>query len=158
MDGTDDTGVQVMQELLYTKDSLQDEIALSSSAKLVSMVLSLATTQARVMELTSWLRIHRCSPAPRRNRMCTGCYRRICSRTRSVPCLERNSTPAASGHVASCSGEPNLILRARQMSHCQRGQPLTSLCKAERHGSIEARAHGMGCPQSLPGRLFGPFR
>lgn len=77
MDGTDDTGVQVMQELLYTKDSLQDEITLSSSAKLVSMVLYLATIQARVMELTSWLRNHKCSPAPRRNRMCTDCYRRI---------------------------------------------------------------------------------
>lgn len=34
--------------------------------------------------------------------------------------------------VASCSGDPNLILRARQMSHCQRGQPLMSLCKTER--------------------------
>lgn len=77
MDGTDDTGVQVMEELLYTKDSLQDEIALSSSAKLVSMVLRLATFPAGVMELTSWLQIHRCSPAPRRHRMCTGCYRRI---------------------------------------------------------------------------------
>lgn len=29
------------------------------------------------MDLTSWLRIRRYSPAPRRNRMCTGCYRRI---------------------------------------------------------------------------------
>lgn len=60
--------------------------------------------------------------------------------------------------VASCSGDPNLILRARQMSHCQKGQPLTSLCKTERYGSdIKAGTHGVGCPQSLPGRLFGPF-
>lgn len=60
--------------------------------------------------------------------------------------------------VAWCSGDPNLILRARQMSHCQRGQPLMSLRKTERHGSeIKAGTHGVGCPQSLPGRLFGPF-
>lgn len=60
--------------------------------------------------------------------------------------------------VASCSGDPNLILRARQMSHCQRGQPLMSLCKTGRHGSsIKAGTHCVGCPQSLPGRLLGPF-
>lgn len=42
-----------MEELLYTKDSLQDEITLPSSNKLVSMVLQLATSPAGVMELTS---------------------------------------------------------------------------------------------------------
>lgn len=45
--------------------------------------------------------------------------------------------------VASCSGDPNLILRARQMSHCQRGQPLTSLCKTERGMAVKSRHGGL---------------
>jgi len=35
---TDDTGVQVMKELLYAKDSFQDEITLASSNQLVSLM------------------------------------------------------------------------------------------------------------------------
>lgn len=36
--GTDYTGIQVMEELLYAKDALQDEVTFASSGKLVSIM------------------------------------------------------------------------------------------------------------------------
>lgn len=47
------------------------------------------------------------------------------SRIRSAPCPDGGLHPRTRRvHVAVCSGEPNLIFRARQMSHCQSGQSL----------------------------------
>lgn len=54
----------------------------------------------------------------------------------------------------ACSNESNLILRARQTSHCQKGvSTLVSLCKAERHEKYRGGSsrHGMSSVSSWQG-------